>query len=210
MRQRQQQKASTRKEILGSATKILKTEGLQGASVADIMASAGLTVGGFYAHFASKDALADEVVGLALRQRREMFLRRFEGVEWGERIEAALRQYFTVEHRDDAANGCPLAMAAVETASNDALSSTFAQGLAEFGSAFQHGNASNGPAAPKEAALGTLALMVGGMILARATKGTPLSDEILSACSSYGASALESLARQATPFVSGEQPKDGK
>ena len=66
MSQRQQHKNTTRGRIVGSAIRHMKTQGVLAASVSDIMATAGLTVGGFYAHFSSKDALADEAVRCAI------------------------------------------------------------------------------------------------------------------------------------------------
>jgi TetR/AcrR family transcriptional repressor of nem operon len=207
MSQRQQQKTHTRKQILGSAVRHLKTEGLSGASVSDIMASAGLTVGGFYAHFPSKDALADEAVRHAMGERRRMFLDRFEGLDWTSRIGSALREYMTSAHRDDPANGCPLSMAAIEAAQNEATAIAFVEEFARFAEAFEAGKHSSGPSAPREAAIGTLALMVGGMILARAAKTTPLSDEILCAVDSYGQAALGHLARPSSRR--GSKPQGG-
>lgn len=194
MSQRQQHKSETRGRIVGSAIRHMKTQGLSAASVSDIMARAGLTVGGFYAHFSSKDALADEAVRCAVGERRKMFLDRFEGLEWNDRIGSALREYFTKMHRDDPANGCPLSMAALEAAQNQSMRHAFVDEFARFAEAMQNGNDAYHPAAPREAAIGTLALMVGGMILARAMKGHPISDEILAASCAFGTAAVQDLA----------------
>src|SRR5687768_13356508 len=125
MSQRQQHKSETRRRILRSAIQYLKTGGLSGASVSDIMAEAGLTVGGFYAHFPSKDALADEAVRSVVDERRRMFLDHFDGLMWSERVGCGIDEYFTKEHRDDPANGCPLPMAALEAAHNQSVSPAF-------------------------------------------------------------------------------------
>src|SRR5262249_7452296 len=92
MSQRQQHKNETRGRIVASAIRHMKTQGLSVASVSDIMGRAGLTVGGFYAHFPSKDALADEAVRCAVGERRRMFLDRFDGLEWNDRVGSALRE----------------------------------------------------------------------------------------------------------------------
>lgn len=154
------------------------------------MAKAGLTVGGFYAHFTSKDELADEAVRSALTERRKLFLRRFDGLSWEDRTCCAIRGYFTKEHRDDPAHGCPLSMAALEATQNPSINGAFSKELALFAEALQNGKGHDGPTAPREIALGTLALMVGGMILARATKGHPISGEILEAAISLGTGAV--------------------
>jgi TetR/AcrR family transcriptional repressor of nem operon len=170
-----------------------KTKGLSGASVSDVMARVGLTVGSFYAHFPSKNVLASEALHHAMNERRQMFLDRFEGREWTDRIGFALREYLTRAHRDDPANGCPLSMVAIEAAQYKATAPAFIEEFTRFAEAFETGQRSAEPSAPREAAIGTLALMVGGMILARATKGTALSDEILGAVNSYGQAALGNL-----------------
>jgi TetR/AcrR family transcriptional repressor of nem operon len=198
MSQRQQYKSETRSRILRSAIRYLKTEGLSAASVSDIMAKAGLTVGGFYAHFPSKDALADEAVRIAVGERRKMFLDHFDGLMWSERACFAINQYFTKKHRDDPANGCPLSMAALEAAHNQSISPAFIDEFARFAEAMEKGKRLDSPLAPREVALGTLALMVGGMILARAAKGHPVSDEILAAASSFGQAAVQAFATQPT------------
>jgi TetR/AcrR family transcriptional repressor of nem operon len=193
MSQRERQKGETRTRIVGSAIRHLKTEGLSTASVSDIMDKAGLTVGGFYAHFASKDQLAGEAVRDAMAERRGRFLDRYEGLDWCERTCSAIREYFQPAHRDDPANGCPLSMSAMEAARNRALGPAFIEELARFAEAVRNGRRTRGQPAPPEAALGTLALMVGGMILARATKGSPVSDEILEAARAFGAAAVRDL-----------------
>ena len=195
MSQRGRQKSETRTRIVGSAIRHLKTTGLATASVADIMGKAGLTVGGFYAHFASKDALADEAVGDAMAERRRRFLARYEGLDWCERTCSAIREYFQPAHRDDPANGCPLSRSAMEAAGSPSVGPAFTDALARFAEAVENGKDQGGPRAPREAALGTLALMVGGMILARATTGSPLSDEILDAAKSFGTAAVRDLSR---------------
>jgi TetR/AcrR family transcriptional regulator, transcriptional repressor for nem operon len=194
MSQRQKQKGATRDRIVGSAIRQMKTEGLSTASVAEIMARAGLTVGGFYAHFASKDALAEEAVRHAVAERRAKFLERFDGLAWDERTCCAIGQYFAKEHRDDPASGCPLAMATLEAGRNEAISPAFSEEFARFAEALQRGKRPDDAPAPREAALGTLALMVGGMLLARALKGHPVSDEILDAAKSFGTAAVREFA----------------
>ena len=194
MNQREKQKAGTRSQILGSAERHLKTEGLSAASVSDIMADAGLTVGGFYAHFASKDELADATVRHAMSERRRMFLDRFEGLNWSDRISSALHEYLQSAHRDNPATGCPMSTAAIEAARSEVTAPAFVEEFKGFVEAFESGRGSTGPPAPREAAIGTLALMVGGMILARAAKGTVFSDEILQTVDAYGQAALGNLA----------------
>lgn len=163
------------------------------ASVADVMADAGLTVGGFYAHFDSKEALAREAVRQGLKERREMFLERPDKNGWRLRLLSALKEYFSQQHRDDVENGCPMSMAAMDAARSGIAAEAFVEEIIQMAEAFECGQGSG--RAPKAAALGSLSLMVGGMILARAAKGTTLSDEILQAAQSFGDAALSGLSQ---------------
>lgn len=176
MSQRKVQKSRTRGQIVRSAVRLLKMRGMAEASVADVMADAGLTVGGFYAHFESKEVLAKEAVRQGLKERREMFLERPDKDGWRLRLSSALKEYFSQQHRDDVENGCPMSMAAMDAARSGIAAEAFVEEIIQMAEAFENGQ--GGARAPREAALGSLSLMVGGMILARAAKGTALSDEI--------------------------------
>jgi TetR/AcrR family transcriptional regulator, transcriptional repressor for nem operon len=193
MSQRHLQKAQTRQRILRSAVDLLKRHGLSEASVSEVMSGAGLTVGGFYAHFRSKEVLAEEAVREALAERRRLFLERGDEDGWRPRLESALHEYFSQWHRDDRAGGCPMPTACIEAAHNRTAATVLAEELAKMAAAFETGRDLASPRAPREAALGCLALMVGGMIIARAVEGTPLSDEILTAAARFGAASLHQL-----------------
>jgi TetR/AcrR family transcriptional regulator, transcriptional repressor for nem operon len=195
MSQREAQKSQTRHEIVQSALRLLKMQGIADTSVADVMADAGLTVGGFYAHFPSKEALAEEVVRQGLQERRAMYLGRPDQEGWLRRLQSALEGYFSPEHRDDIAGGCPMPMAATDAARSGSAAAVFVKEFEKMADAFECGRDPTKPRAPREAALGSLALMVGGLILARAAKGTALSDEILEAAQTFGDAALNSLVR---------------
>lgn len=156
------------------------------------MADAGLTVGGFYAHFDSKEALAEEAVRQGLKERREMFLGRPDEDGWLHRLQSALKEYFSQQHRDDVEGGCPMSMAAMDAARNGVAAEAFVEEIIRMADAFENGQ--DRARAPREAALGSLALMVGGMILARAASGSALSNDILEAAQQFGAAALSRLA----------------
>lgn len=195
MSQRQLQKSQTRQDIVRSAVRLLKTQGMADASVSDVMADAGLTVGGFYAHFDSKEALAEEAVRQGLKERRELFLGRPDKDGWLQRLQSALKEYFSQQHRDDIPNGCPMPMAAMDAARSGIAAEAFVEELVKMAEAFERGQDAADSRAPREAALGSLSLMVGGMILARAAGGSALSDEILEAAQEFAAAALSGLAQ---------------
>lgn len=191
-------KRRTHESILASAATLLRSRGIGGARVADVMEGAGLTVGGFYAHFASKKDLVDE----ALRQtcatlRDGLFGALGAGPERvpGERMRRILAAYLSRAHRDQSTLGCPFPAVVGEigtTAPEHA--EVLAEQLERMTDALVVHLPRNRPdeaklpdAHARSTALALVALLYGGLSLARATRGTPLSDEILAACRAAGA-----------------------
>jgi TetR/AcrR family transcriptional repressor of nem operon len=185
-----EQKERTHASILASACRLLREKGIGGARVADVMGGAGLTVGGFYAHFASKEALVDEALRRTCASMRTRLFERIEDKPLGHRAEVILKRYLSAAHRDDAANGCPLPAVVGEVSTT---APAHREVLAEQLDAFTEELASQLPRGEtpsrRMTALALIALMYGGISLARAVKGTELSDEILRACRAFGKNA---------------------
>ena len=124
MRYPPEQKEGTRRKIVDTASRAFRANGVEGASVSDIMAEAGLTVGGFYRHFDSKDELfreaLDKAMGetLALMQQRRSRAAGPEstGHRWADRAAAV---YLSPEHRERRASGCPLPELTTEVGRRD-------------------------------------------------------------------------------------------
>lgn len=182
-----EQKERSRTAIIESACKLLRENGIGGMRVAEVMAGAGLTVGGFYAHFASKETLVDDAIRRTAAYMRKRLFDRIEDKPAAARAEVVLKRYLSAAHRDDPATGCPMPAIAGEVSTaapehRDVLAEQVS-GLAEDLSL----HLTKGDAASKRAtAIGMIALMYGGISLARAVKGTELSDEILRACRAFG------------------------
>ncbi len=189
---RAEQKGETRALILASASKLLREKGIAGANVADVMKGAGLTVGGFYAHFESKRALVDETLRSAIRETRAKLQSGLEGKSALERVEAVLGRYLSSGHRDDPCEGCPLPAVASEIATSER---TYAKTLASELPSWTDLPPGLEPAgiSARGVALGLMALMVGGLTLSRALRGTPLSDEVLASSRRFGRAALRAL-----------------
>ena len=186
-----QKKGRTHEAILESAARLLREKGIAGAGVADVMKGAGLTVGGFYAHFDSKEDLIDEALRRTSSDVRE---RLFEGLSdkpADKRAEMVLKRYLSAEHRDEFGKGCALSAVVGEIGTTagehrevlreqfTALSSTLSELLPP---------ASEPPR--RYLAIALVALMYGGLSLSRALRGTPLSDDVLRACRALGTAAL--------------------
>ena len=182
-----EQKQHTNETILQSAARLVREKGISGARVADVMKGAGLTVGGFYAHFASKEALIDTTIRRTTREMRARLFARLDAKPEPDRAEVVLKRYLSAAHRDDRIGGCPLPAVVGEIATT---ANEHAEVLGEELDAFATELETYLPATDRlprrQLALATLALMYGGLSLARAVRGTQLSDEIIRACRTFG------------------------
>lgn len=169
-------KAQTRERILAAASAALVQRGPAEPSVGEVMGAAGLTVGGFYAHFDSKDALMLEAFRQLLGQRRELIKQMDSDLPAAERRELMAAFYLSRKHRDATEQACPLPSALSELAR---LPEGFRAALAEHVELMVAQLA----ASPEEASkvLADIALMVGGLALARALGPGELSDRVLRA-----------------------------
>jgi TetR/AcrR family transcriptional repressor of nem operon len=181
---RVEQKAETREGILTSAARLVRRKGIGGASVEAVMRGAGLTVGGFYAHFRSKEALVDAALERTMAQSRERLFKGLEADPPKTRLERIVRRYLSPAQRDAGDEGCPLPAVVGEVATTAPEHAEVLE--AELGR-FAEALAQNLPAesSRRTHALGLIALLYGGLSLARAVKGTALSDELLKACRAF-------------------------
>ncbi|MFF2184985.1 TetR family transcriptional regulator [Streptomyces sp. NPDC058155] len=191
-----EQARENRRRIVDTASRLFREQGTDGVSVADLMKAAGLTHGGFYKHFDSKEALVDEATACAFDGVDEQLAARpaaddrdgdgggSGGTDPGVDPEAARRafiaHYLSPEHRDDMAGGCPTAGLAVDMARGAAGSAarhTYVEGVR----AFAQRMATDDDNGDGDDGLVRLSTMVGALILARAVSGDPLSDALLAA-----------------------------
>ena len=179
-----------REIIVEAAMRLFRERGVHGISVVDVMGAAGLTHGGFYGHFESKEALAQEASGRAFEQSAE---------RWRERIaahvddndaarRALIEPYLSPASRDNPGDSCPVAAFAGDMcheATDSGLRQTFMEGLNRllkaYGSLLDSGDVD----ADRQQALVEYSLMVGALTLARATRGEAVSDEILDAARTF-------------------------
>jgi len=175
-------KAESHERIIASAARLVRRAGLTAASVPLVMRGAGLTVGGFYAHFRSKHAMDAAVIKRALAEVREQWfvgLESSQGIDW---LARATKRYLSPRHRDGIDIGCVLPatlseLTRADRATRASMAEAFELVLAEFE---RHAPASAG-VSQRERALATLALCIGSLTLARSLRGHALSDELLQA-----------------------------
>ncbi|MER6161423.1 TetR family transcriptional regulator [Streptomyces sp. NPDC001868] len=170
----QAQALENRRRAVAAASKLFRERGVNGISVADLMKSIGLTTGGFYKQFPSKEALVAEAAQAAFGDL-DVLLAGFD-TDHGDHdtARAALVDfYLSAEHRDQPGTGCPTAGFAGDMAREPIageVRKTYAGGVQEF-AAWLSADADDG--------LPMVATLVGAILLARATAGTELSEKIL-------------------------------
>ena len=185
-------KAATHRRIVGSASRLIRRDGLAGSSVERVMRGAGLTVGGFYAHFPSKHAMDVEVLEDTLaeiRARAAVRLGDAAGLDW---LSETVRHYLSADHRDRPGTGCPLPAVVGDAAHADPR---MRRAIGRFLDQWADRIASHAPergAAGRQRALATVALLVGGLTIARGLRGQALSDEFLEACTAWALPELRS------------------
>ncbi len=175
MKVSREQAAENRARVVKTATRLFRERGFDGVAVADLMREAGLTHGGFYGQFKSKDALELE----ACRDAAALAVRSWEKRATAENIYG---YYLSETHLCDPGGGCVYATLAsdVSRSKNKKLKRVFADGftrLVDILAAALPGAAK----ARRQKALSSFSMMVGAVLLARAVGDDELSEEILAA-----------------------------
>lgn len=186
------QKDRSHRTILESAARLLHEKGISGARVADVMKGASLTVGGFYAHFASKDALVDEALRRTGAELRSRLFTRLDEKPSADRAEVVLKRYLSAAHRDASATlGCPLPAVVGEVGTSAPQHrEVLAEQVQALATELEEHLPPGGFVSRRALAIALVALMYGGLSLGRALRGTDLSDELLRACRALGAAAI--------------------
>ncbi len=178
-----QQTDQNRIAIEKASARLFREKGLQGVSVAEVMAAAGLTHGGFYGHFSSKDGLAAVACAKAFEGSGAYWDRRFaELPDRDSRRHAYVEAYLSPGTRDRPGQTCAGAALAgdVARAASDApVRPAYLAGLKAMVARLAALQPDAGTPQAERRAAAELAQMVGALLLSRATKGDPLSDQLL-------------------------------
>lgn len=187
---REQQNQDRREAILDAASRMLRSRGIRASSVSDVMAGAGLTVGGFYTHFRSKEDLFQQALSRTSRQMWTRLLEKAQGETGSARALSVVRRYLSRRLRDDEENGCPMPMTVTEVHHNkEAYLEVFAEELSEYREALARLWGDDAKA-HRERALALIALMYGALSISRSLRGHVLSDEVLKAAKDLASEAL--------------------
>jgi TetR/AcrR family transcriptional repressor of nem operon len=182
MRYSKEHKLETHARIVKKASVRLREKGAHGVGVADLMKDAGLTHGGFYAHFDSREALVIEAFAYAMDRSTERWRKLAETTPPEKRMTTIVESYLTPLHRDDPGHGCAVTALGAEIARESPKTrKAFAAKLEQMVDML----AAQIPELPRKAArkqaTATLATMVGTLVLARIAGSGELSDEVLKA-----------------------------
>ena len=204
MRYSREHKLETHARIVKKASVRLREKGAHGIGVADLMKDAGLTHGGFYAHFDSREALVIEAFAHAMDRSTERWRKLAEQTPPEKRLATIVDSYLTPLHRDDPGHGCAIPTLGAEIARESPKTrKAFAAKLEQMIDML----AEQIPDVPRKAArkqaMATIATMMGTLVLARVAGNGEFSDEILDA----GREAVLGRAAPAKPAAKKPAPR---
>jgi|SRR5271165_401381 len=180
MRYDADQKKRTHKQILAEAATALRTKGPERMAVAEVMAKLGLTHGGFYAHFASKDDLVAQAITSMFDQGSAQFQRLTEGLGPRQALQAYVDWYLSVAHRDTPGGGCPLpAVSGDLPRLPEAARLRYSEGVERLAASIAKLLKKLGAKNSEALALSAVSELAGAMTLARAVADSARSNQIL-------------------------------
>jgi TetR/AcrR family transcriptional repressor of nem operon len=182
MRYSREHKLETHARIVKKASVKLREKGAHGIGVADLMKDAGLTHGGFYAHFDSREALVIEAFSAAMDGSIERWRKLGDRAPADKRLAAIVEGYLTPVHRDDPGNGCAIPSLGAEIARESPKTrKAFAAKLDQMVDALAAQISGVSGKAARKRAMAAIATMMGTMVLARVAGNGDFSKEILEA-----------------------------
>jgi TetR/AcrR family transcriptional repressor of nem operon len=181
MKVTREEAARNRERILDAAAQLFRERGFEGIGIADLMEAVGLTHGGFYGHFSSKEDLKAQVCARVIERAREAWVKRAANGP-DDPLSSLARGYLTTRHRDDPGTGCMLAALGSDTArQGPGVRRAVTEGLRSSFDLLTRFVAGKSPRARRHKAIAAYASWVGAMIMARAVDDRALSKEILDA-----------------------------
>ncbi|WP_407146811.1 TetR/AcrR family transcriptional regulator [Bradyrhizobium sp. ORS 86] len=182
MRYSKEHKQETHARIVRKASVRLREKGAHGIGVADLMKDAGLTHGGFYAHFDSREALVIEAFNHAMDRGTERWRKIVAEMPPEKRLATIVEGYLTQVHRDDPGHGCAIPALGAELARESPKTrKAFALKLEQMIDMIADQILDVPRKTARKQAMATLATMMGTIVMARIAGSGELSDEVLAA-----------------------------
>lgn len=185
MRYAENHKQETHRRLLRIAARTLREKGPDRLGVAEIMRAAGLTHGGFYAHFHSKDALLAEAMREIFAQMADRSQKLTAGLPPRHALATFIDSYVSPSHRDNPADGCPVAgLNSDLPRQSKKVRDAFDEGVKRMVAAMEDRLANAGLDDARKLAPAIVSAMIGAVGLSRAVSDRNLSDELLAAARS--------------------------
>jgi len=180
MRRSREETARTRERIIEAASEEFREHGIVGTGLAELMKAAGLTHGGFYKHFTSKDELVREVAAASIGKSTATMRANADKRPRRKGLSTAVASYLCAAHRDNPRDGCPFASLGAELARADAKTRAAAtEGFLKYVDVLaRHCGTLRSDQARKRAMVAA-ATMIGALTMARVVNDPELSDSIL-------------------------------
>jgi TetR/AcrR family transcriptional repressor of nem operon len=182
MRKSRQETSETRQRIVEAASVEFRKQGIGGTGLSGLMAAAGLTHGGFYRHFESKDQVLAEACGVAV----DTLVSELEGVANVGGFNGAVSHYLSTDHRDSLEKSCPYAALGSELVrSNEQVKEIATQGLERVIELLAAQSEPGKSESARAHALAAMCTMMGALTLSRMASHPALSAEILETAVSH-------------------------
>jgi TetR/AcrR family transcriptional repressor of nem operon len=180
MRKSKQEAARTRERIVAAAAAEFREHGIAATGLVDLMSAAGLTHGGFYRHFDSKDQLIEEACAEAIATMTDRLASAASQKSGRGGLKAAMTAYLSTQHRDNPRDGCPLAALGSELARADAQTRSaatagFLKMVDVLAGQFEQAK----PSEARKRAIAAAATLIGALTMARIVNDEALSESIL-------------------------------
>src|SRR5258706_3590317 len=185
MRYTPNHKQETHARLLKLAARALREKGPERLAVSEVMRAAGLTHGGFYAHFKSKDALLAETLAESFAQSARQMARLVDGLPPGHALATWIDQYVSARHRDNPATGCPIvALSSDLPRQSSKVQAMFDTGVKKLIGQLENWIAESGTPDAPSLAPSILSAAAGAVSISRAVSDKRLSDDLLEAARS--------------------------
>jgi TetR/AcrR family transcriptional repressor of nem operon len=179
MRRSREDAAATRQAIVRAAARLFRARGIDAVSVADVMSAQGLTVGGFYRHFADKEQLVAEAIDCAAAETLASHAESLKGLRPADVARTLVDGYLSLEHCAHPESGCPVAALCTQVVhAGPAVRSAFTRALRQLLTVAAIAVPGEGKRA-RQRRLQVAAALVGAVVLARATDDDGLALEML-------------------------------
>lgn len=170
-----------RQQVIETSSRLFREKGFDGVGVSTLMQAAGLTHGGFYKQFESKDDLIAKATKAALDQTAQR-MASLIGKDKRASLEKAVGVYLSDQHRNGVADGCAFAALGPDVARHGPEARRVMQrGIEDQLALMESLVEAEGNGSGREEAISTMATMIGALVLARSVENTALSSEILEA-----------------------------